>query len=173
MKNHVIRKIKNRQGVSLTETLVALIFCLMTFALVCTAISAASRQLKALTMHSEAKMLCSTLTTAVEDELRFAQNVAGSDIDSIVYDNSGRASSNAVRVSFINDNGNIKLQDSASSDTDAAKYILIPAANYTQGIKASLQLYWSNKCFTGMVTVTDSSDNELCSQSFAVRPMNY
>lgn len=177
MTTTILKKIKNRQGVSLGETLIALIFCLMTFALVCTAISAAGRELKAVTMQSEAKMLCSTLTTAVEDELRFAQHIDGTDIDSIVYTNSGRAS-NHLKVEFKNtDDGKIIIKDSTD---DTSKIILVPDANYTQGMKAALTLNWNTDesknnyhCFTGSITVTDGSDNKMCSQTFAVRPINY
>ena len=81
MMRTAIEKLKKKSGVTLTETLIALIFCLMTFALVCSAIAAGGRELKRETMQSEAKMLCSTLTMAIEDELRYARSIEGSRTD--------------------------------------------------------------------------------------------
>lgn len=70
--NLIRHKLRERRGLSLTELLVTIIFCLMTFALVVTAMDAAVRQLKKQTMYSESKLLCSTLAISVEDVLRYA-----------------------------------------------------------------------------------------------------
>ena len=58
MRKRIIEKLKSNKGISLTELLVTLIFCLMTFALVCSAMQASSRELKRETTVSESKILC-------------------------------------------------------------------------------------------------------------------
>ncbi len=184
MMREAIEKLKKKSGVTLTETLIALVFCLITFALVCSAIAAGGRELKRETMQSEAKMLCSTLIMAIEDELRYAKDISGSSTDDITYSVSQRAGSEAKDVSIKNKNKNdtgksVIIVSVAKSEGDV-EYTIVPDNYYTQGMKAFLELKWSNTesteghyCFSGKVTVTDSSDNELCSQTFAVRPINY
>lgn len=186
MMRTAIEKFKKKSGVTLTETLIALIFCLMTFALVCSAIAAGGRELKRETMQSEAKMLCSTLTMAIEDELRYARSIEGSRTDDITYSYSQRAGTAAKNVSIKNKTERdkntgviiVSVSDGADGSTE---YTIVPDEYYTQGMKASLELNWGTavgsslgNCFTGTVTVTDSSETKvLASQSFAVRPMNY
>lgn len=70
--NLIKHKLKERRGISLTELLVTIIFCLLTFGLVVTAMQASVRQLKRQTMYAESKLLCSTLAMSVEDVLRYA-----------------------------------------------------------------------------------------------------
>ncbi len=70
--NLIKHKLKESRGISLTELLVTIIFCLLTFALVVTAMQASVRQLKRQTMYAESKLLCSTLAMSVEDVLRYA-----------------------------------------------------------------------------------------------------
>lgn len=184
MMRKAIEKLKKRNGVTLTETLIALIFCLITFALVCSAIAAGGRELKRETMQSEAKMLCSTLTMAIEDELRYARDISGSSTEDITYSFSQRAGSEAKDVSIKNKtpkgtDKSVIVVSVAKAEGDV-EYTIVPDNYYTQGMKAFLELKWGNAessgghyCFSGRVSVTDSSDKELCSQTFAVRPINY
>ena len=178
------RKLHNTQGFSLAELLIALMLSLMSFTLVCTAITAAWGEQKKQTMQSEATMLCQTLTVAATDELRYANNIEGTDIDSIVYTNSKRAG-NATKAAFINKTAEddrtltrIVISNTLNRDQE---YLLVPNANYTQGTKATLELNWHTDAadpqtyhtFTGTVIVSDSNDRELARQSFAVKPVNY
>lgn len=179
-----LHKLNNTQGFSLAELLIALMLSLMSFTLVCTAVAAAGRELKSQTTQSEATMLCQTLVVAAVDELRYAYNIEGTDIDSIVYTNSKRAG-NATKAAFVNktaeDDRTLTRTVISNTLNSDQEYLLVPNANYTQGTKAILELNWhtdaadpqSYHTFTGTVIVSDSSDRELARQSFAVKPINY
>ena len=194
-------KLKDRRGISLAELLVTIIFCLMTFALVCTAMQAASRSLKKSTMQSESELLCSTLTISIEDVLRYAgsgsvENASGQESGIIVDgstsigDPSGirffsrsRGVGNGAYLQNSND-GHIILKYQPEGGSGNELYAdMAPDSAYTQGMKASLYLVWNQDntseegkkkygTFTGKVTVTDSQGNELNSQEFAVAPLN-
>ena len=227
--NLIKHKIRENKGISLVELLVTIIFCLMTFALVVTAMQAAVRQLKTQTMYSESKLLCSTLAMSVEDVLRYAgsgdgliagtgSTGAGSADDESI--SAGRDYSTGLselkfysRARYKANNSYFKVTDGTESygdssgtssgttfaegriilvspDSDATAGSgdtvpteLVPSSGYTQGMKADLSIEWhgSDKyskgdkeyhTFTGTVYVTDSKGEVLCSQTFAVKPIN-
>ena len=228
--NLIKHKIRENKGISLVELLVTIIFCLMTFSLVVTAMQAAVRQLKTQTMYSESKLLCSTLAMSVEDVLRYAGSGdaliagtgsigAGSATDESISagrdystelselkfysrtrykannsyfevtdgiksygDSSGTSSGTTFaegRIILVSP----KSGDGTGSSDDTIPTELAPSSGYTQGMKADLSLKWHGSddysesdpkyhTFTGTVYVTDSKGNVLCSQTFAVKPIN-
>ena len=178
-----IEKLKNNSGISLTELLIAMIFCLMTFALVCTAMQGSVRELKRETAQAEGKILCSTLTMSVEDKLRYAYNISGIDIDSISFTYDKGNNDKAERAMLMNENGRIVLKYKGDDGSDIS-IVMVPDAAYTQGIKAELsELKYTapetNEAgrttkarFDGTVTVTDGTGKAISSQHFAVEPLN-
>lgn len=201
IKKAILQKINDRSGMSLSELLVTIIFCLMTFSLVVTAMQASSRSLKKSTMQSESELLCSTLTISIEDVLRYAgsgsvENTSGQesgiivDGSAVLGDPSGirffsrsRGVGNGAYLQNSND-GHIILKYKPEGGSGNELYAdMAPDSAYTQGMKASLYLVWNQDntseegrkkygTFTGKVIVTDSQGNELNSQEFAVAPLN-
>ena len=196
----LLHKVKNKQGISLAELLVTLIFCLLTFALVVTAMQAATRQLKKSTMQSESKMLCSSLTMSIEDVLRYAGVGTGNSGESAISgDPAGRDTEKPVSdIKFysrsrgrgkncyfdVTNDGHIVFMypnpAAGSASDEKLSADMAPSSTYTQGMKAYLKLQWHNddtdmstyQSFTGTVTVTDADNNVLNTQSFAVTPVN-
>ena len=196
----ILHKVKNKQGISLAELLVTLIFCLLTFALVVTAMQAATRQLKKSTMQSESKMLCSSLTMSIEDVLRYAGVGTGNGGESTISgEAAGRDTGKPVSdIKFysrsrgrgkncyfdVTSDGHIVFMypnpAAGSGSDEKLSADMAPSSTYTQGMKAYLLLQWHNddtdmktyQSFTGTVTVTDADNKVLNTQSFAVAPVN-
>lgn len=182
MRKRIIEKLKSNKGISLTELLVTLIFCLMTFALVCSAMQASSRELKRETTVSESKILCSTLTIAIQDKLRYSYNIDGTSLDNLTFTYDKNKDERFNKAQFVNKNGKIVI--SVAGGSNEQMIALAPDSAYTQGIKAELtELTFSaagaagsgssnNAVFKGKVRVMDAAGNELSSQSFAVEALN-
>ena len=179
-------KIKNlipdKKGFSLTELLVALILCLMTFALVCTALNAAARQLKTQTLISESKMLCGTLSLAVEDELRYAREIEFDGDDKIIYKNSQRVGESDNVTMEVNNNYLVlkysagSTSGSSSGEGDDSTAPLVPEINYKDGSKkASVSFKQNSDRVVGTITIETTIANGSTietKQEFAVKPIN-
>lgn len=76
-------KLKSKQGFSLSEILVALVIMSLTGAAIAVGISVAASAYIDITDSSEASILCSTLTTQIADQIRFADDVSDISIESI------------------------------------------------------------------------------------------
>ncbi|MBO6155747.1 MAG: InlB B-repeat-containing protein [Lachnospiraceae bacterium] len=72
--NKSVRKIKQNSGFTISELLVATLILLLTSAMLVTCIRLGLKQLYQQTEESEAQMLCTMLSTAVQDELTYAGN---------------------------------------------------------------------------------------------------
>ena len=72
--NKSVRKIKQNSGFTLSELLIATLILLLTSAMLVTCIRLGLKQLYQQTEESEAQMLCTMLSTAVQDELTYAGN---------------------------------------------------------------------------------------------------
>lgn len=168
LRHRISAKLNSNKGISLAELLVTIIFCLMTFALVVTAITAAHRHLRKSTMQSEARMLCSTLTISTEDVLRYAGSgdgtasggtsagsIEGTSGDSkdgtlgsiVFYSGSQRGQGQGCYFKK-DDNGHILFmhpKDTSSgggSGSDMLSADMAPASAYTQGMEADMSLVW-------------------------------
>lgn len=72
--NKSARKIKQNSGFTISELLIATLILLLTSAMLVTCIRLGLKQLYQQTEESEAQMLCTMLSTAVQDELTYAGN---------------------------------------------------------------------------------------------------
>ncbi|MBE5896676.1 MAG: hypothetical protein E7281_02830 [Lachnospiraceae bacterium] len=72
--NKSVRKLKQNSGFTLSELLIATLILLLTSAMLVTCIRLGLKQLYQQTEESEAQMLCTMLSTAVQDELTYAGN---------------------------------------------------------------------------------------------------
>ena len=167
----ILHKLRNKQGISLAELLVTLIFCLLTFALVVTAMQASTRQLKKSTMQSESKMLCSSLTMSIEDVLRYAgvgtgnstleggsaisgeaagrdgEHDTGKPVSDIKFYSRSRGRGKDCYFDVTSD-GHIVFMypnpTTGSASDEKLSADMAPSSTYTQGMKAYLLLQWHN-----------------------------
>ncbi len=164
----ILHKVKNKQGISLAELLVTLIFCLLTFALVVTAMQAATRQLKKSTMQSESKMLCSSLTMSIEDVLRYAgvgtgnggesaisgeaagrdsEHDTGKPVSDIKFYSRSRGRGKNCYLDVTSDGHIVFMYPNPAAGSGSDEKLsadMAPGSTYTQGMKAYLLLQWHN-----------------------------
>ena len=69
------KKLKQNKGFSFAELLVATIILLLTSGMLVVCIQLGIKQLYKNTQDSEAQMLCTTLSTAIQDELTYASDI--------------------------------------------------------------------------------------------------
>lgn len=142
-------------GFTLSEALVAL--CILSLAAVALAVGvpAALHTYRAVTQRSEAAVLCSTLSTAVGDELRFAENPdASARFDSQTY---------GGNVSFTAKNGRVYV----------GTYPLLSEQTYTSGLHAAVSVRFSDGLFQVSLTVSQGgAERALASADFQISPIN-
>lgn len=167
----LLHKLRNNQGISLAELLVTLVFCLLTFALVVTAMQAATRQLKKSTMQSESKMLCSSLTMSIEDVLRYAgvgtgngtledgsaisgeaagrdsEHDTGKPVSDIKFYSRSRGRGKNCYFDVTKDGHIVFMYPNPAAGSGSDEKLsadMAPGSTYTQGMKAYLLLQWHN-----------------------------
>ncbi len=72
---NLMKKLKQNKGFSLAELLVATLILLLTSGMLVVCIQLGIKQLYKNTQDSEAQMLCTTLSTAIQDELTYASDI--------------------------------------------------------------------------------------------------
>lgn len=73
--NKLVRKLKQNNGFTLSELLIATLILLLTSAMLVVCIQLGLKQLYKQTQDSEAQMLCTMLSTAIQDELTYASEI--------------------------------------------------------------------------------------------------
>lgn len=157
------KKLRSRRGLTLAETLTTLaVFAILSVALV-QGTTAAWKVYQKAVVASEARILQSTLTQALSDELRYAQNIK-EEISPITFD----SKTYGQNVSVQSADGRVRIGDESTS------YDLLPNKAYTGGLKAEAELSYVVVNDTGIFTVKlkishdlipDGITSELCVQA--------
>lgn len=114
---------------------------------------------------SEAQILCSTLTTLVSDELRYAGTITVSADGKVGFFSQNFGGNSGGGVSFDTDEeGHVTLGGSK----------ILSSRAYPYGLKASVGLRYdeSEKIFTTEIQVLSGAGNELATSDFEVKPIN-
>lgn len=114
---------------------------------------------------SEAQILCSTLTTLVSDELRYAGTITVSADGKVGFFSQNFGGNSGGGVSFDTDEeGHVTLGGSK----------ILSSRAYPYGLKASVGLSYdeSEKIFTAEIQVLSGAGNELATSDFEVKPIN-
>ena len=148
-------RLKDNKGMSIVELLSAIAVMVLVTAMLVTGVRLG---VKAYTKSmSEAQILCTTLTTAVSDELRYA--------GTINVDNNGNM------ISFFSQNGLGTFTSDEGIVQLAGKPLLSKSA-YPYGLKAEVTVTMnSNRVFKAKVTVKSKNDIELSGNEFEVKPI--
>lgn len=154
------QKLLNSQGFSLTEMITAVMILALISVSISVGLPTIINVYHHMTLHSEASVLCSTLSTSLADELRSVINITGT--DDVVFDSltSGRS------LSVITDEeGHLNIGKDQPLLGDTA---------YTSGLKASAKVSYSNtdSLFHVHLSVTDEKDNILAESDLSIRPLN-
>ena len=163
-----MKKLRSQSGMTLTEMLCALVVLMLISSLLAVGVRFAVQTYRTSMADSQAQMLCSTVTTAIADKLRYCSGVTSAggkvfikDIGSVESDEQG---------SFFQvdeDTGQIVMQ------SDSEKKQLLGAKSYPRGLKIrELSVEFSNtdRRFAVSFDVTDTAG--LASSCFDVRCIN-
>lgn len=157
------------KGFTLVEMLCTIVIVLLISALVVTGVQLGVKSYHRSISDSEAQVLCSTLTTAVSDELRYAGTVHLAENVQAPYD--------MTQFSFFSQ----RYGDDAAFTVNADGQILIsgnkliPSKAYAYGARARLAIQYdpSEYCFTVTLSIYDREDSrELTNNSFEVKLLN-
>lgn len=154
------RKLRSLKGFTLTEALVAVAILGLIGLALAAGIPTAVRVYRSVTLNAEANVLCATLSTAIVDELRFAEKIT-EDGDTVRF----RSATFGPDVSFDDTDGQIQIggQD------------LLSDKAYTGNLQTKLtKLTYSDGCFHVELQIVQGTETEnaLATASLDVRPLN-
>lgn len=157
-------RISDKKGMSIVELLSAIAVMLLVTVVLVTGVRLGVKAYTKSVSMSEAHILCTTLTTAVSDELRYA--------GSIYIDENGK-------VGFFSQNVGGDSQTGSSFTSDENGYVLLgetpilSKSSYPYGLKAEVVVTMdeTDKIFNAKVTVRSKKGTELSSNEFQVKPI--
>ncbi|MDO4353233.1 MAG: hypothetical protein Q4D00_08950 [Clostridia bacterium] len=157
-------RISDKKGMSIVELLSAIAVMLLVTVVLVTGVRLGVKAYTKSVSMSEAQILCTTLTTAVSDELRYA--------GSIYIDENGK-------VGFFSQNVGGDSQTGSSFTSDENGYVMLgetpilSKSSYPYGIKAEVAVTMdeTDKIFNAKVTVRSKKGTELSSNEFQVKPV--
>ena len=188
----VKERLASTAGLTLGELLVSVVVMSLVSLLLAAGVSVAARQYQESLVGSESQALCSTLTTAVTTALRSAQDfdrpsvTSDQDGEHYVYHRFWAADAYRTGLVAMGEDGQELPEDAAGyvalRATDGSLVPLATQASYTLGMKARVQLDWTNggsdrysaeaPVCKVTLTVCDSASNPVATSAFTVIPVN-
>lgn len=162
-------KNKKTAGLTLTEMLCCVVIMLLVSIGMVNGVSLAVRNYQSSLMASESQVLCSTLTSIVSDELRYAGPVKWENPISFYSRSYGR------RCVFAqNEERQVTLKPVDDIDYVGTGFNLLPGRAYHFGMKAEVEIKRKGTEDTFLVTVriSDSQNRELVKNDFEVEKLN-
>ena len=153
-----MKKLRNQNGLTLTEMLCTVIIVLLFSSLV--GANAAVRSFRISMADSQAQELCSTLTTAISDKLRYCMV----ETDAVFIQGVGYVESPAENIFTVNsDSGQVYL----------GKNKLLGAYAYPEGLKVKdFSVIYEENVFTVQFQIKDGRDTKLAEANFQVKQIN-
>lgn len=163
-KEGIVTKIlKDKRGLSLTELLASIVVMLLVAAIMVVGVRLGTKAYVKSVSMSEAQILCSTLSTIVSDELRYAGTITVDGDGTVRFFSSNYGKADNVGLSFGSDEeGHVTLGNNR----------ILSSRAYPYGLKASVDLTYDNAKFSSTIRIYSASDNELAVNSFDVKPIN-
>ena len=157
-----MKKLRNQNGLTLTEMLCTVIIVLLFSSLVAVGANAAVRSFRISMADSQAQELCSTLTTAISDKLRYCTV----ETDNTVFiQGVGYVKGPAKDIFTVNDSGQVYL----------GKNKFLGAYAYPEGLKVkdfSVEYNGTERVFTVKFQIKDRRDTKLAEADFQVKQIN-
>ena len=155
-----MKKLRNQNGLTLTEMLCTVIIVLLFSSLV--AANAAVRSFRISMADSQAQELCSTLTTAISDKLRYCTVEAD---NTVFIQGVGYVYRSADKIFTVNDRGQVYLGENK----------FLGAYAYPEGLKVqdfSVKYDGTKRIFTVAFQIEDRRDTKLAEADFQVKQIN-
>ena len=167
----------SKKGFTLVETLVTVIIVLLLTMILTELTSLASKYFTSTVKDADAQMLCSTLTNAIEDELRYAENIFygekdGKTVFTYFSKNSGIGREAKITVKSQDDKNILVI-----SGPNSSEYPLINTGSYVYDLGVGSEDNPFNISYAdGVINVTlpivDSTGKVICENKFTVIPLN-
>ena len=157
-----MKKLRNQNGLTLTEMLCTVIIVLLFSSLVAVGANAAVRSFRISMADSQAQELCSTLTTAISDKLRYCTVETD---NKVFIQGVGYVKGPADEIFTVNDSGQVYL--------GGKKFL--GAYAYPEGLKVkdfSVEYNDTKRVFTVKFQIKDGRDIKLAKANFQVKQIN-
>ena len=154
-----MKKLRNQNGLTLTEMLCTVIIVLLFSSLVAVGANAAVRSFRISMADSQAQELCSTLTTAISDKLRYCTVEAD---NTVFIQGVGYVEATADKI-FTADSGQVYLGENK----------FLGAYAYPEGLKVKeFSVTYEENVFTVKFQIKDRRDTKLAEAKFQVKQIN-
>lgn len=170
-----MKKLRSRSGMTLTEMLCALVVLMLISALLAVGVRFGVQTYRTSMADSQAQVLCSTVTAAIEDKLRYCGAVSTEENGKLFIQGIGSVSGNDDGGFFsVNDDGQIVLD--VRDETGEKK--LLGAKSYPRGLKIAgnddfkITFDQASGIFHVKFKVTDTAGTTLASSEFDVKRIN-
>ena len=157
-----MKKLRNQNGLTLTEMLCTVIIVLLFSSLVAVGANAAVRSFRISMADSQAQELCSTLTTAISDKLRYCTVEAD---NTVFIQGVGYVYRSADKIFTVNDRGQVYLGENK----------FLGAYAYPEGLKVqgfSVKYDGTKRIFTVAFQIKDRRETKLAEANFQVKQIN-
>lgn len=157
-----MKKLRNQNGLTLTEMLCTVIIVLLFSSLVAVGANAAVRSFRISMADSQAQELCSTLTTAISDKLRYCTV----ETDAVFIQGVGYVEAAPDKIFTLN-------PDSCQVYLGGKKFL--GAYAYPEGLKVkdfSVSYDDTEKVFNVQFQIEDRRDTKLAEADFQVKQIN-
>ena len=156
-----MKKLRNQNGLTLTEMLCTVIIVLLFSSLVAVGANAAVRSFRISMADSQAQELCSTLTTAISDKLRYCTVEAD---NTVFIQGVGYVKGPANEIFTVNsDSGQVYLGENK----------FLGAYAYPEGLKVKkFSVTYEENVFTVKFQIEDRRDTKLAKADFQVKQIN-
>ena len=154
-----MKKLRNQNGLTLTEMLCTVIIVLLFSSLVAVGANAAVRSFRISMADSQAQELCSTLTTAISDKLRYCTV----ETDAVFIQGVGYVKGPAKDIFTVNDSGQVNLGGNK----------FLGAYAYPEGLKVKeFSVTYEENVFIVKFQIKDRRNTKLAEANFQVKQIN-
>ena len=154
-----MKKLRNQNGLTLTEMLCTVIIVLLFSSLVAVGANAAVRSFRISMADSQAQELCSTLTTAISDKLRYCTV----ETDAVFIQGVGYVKGPADEIFTVNDSGQVYLGGNK----------FLGAYAYPEGLKVKeFSVTYEENVFIVKFQIKDRRNTKLAEANFQVKQIN-
>ena len=158
-----MNKLRDQKGLTMVELLVTVVIVLLFSGLVAVGADAGVRSFRASMADAQAQELCSTLTTALSDKLRYC--TVENDKNRIFFQDVGYVDGSVDSVFSVNNDGQLELN----------KKRFLGKAAYPQGLKInSFSIRFADNTFTVSFQIINREDKDttMASADFQVKRIN-
>ena len=156
-----MNKLRDQKGLTMVELLVTVVIVLLFSGLVAVGADAGVRSFRTSMADAQAQELCSTLTTALSDKLRYC--TVENDKNRIFFQDVGYVDGTVDSVFSVNNDGQLELDN---------KRFLGKAA-YPQGLKINdFSIRFADNTFTVSFQIINREGTTMASADFQVKRIN-